>query len=102
MEKTKNINMNFVKPPFMGNAKRYRMHCHFKLEGPNHVLNVYDCNNIKDLNSKDVEIRVSFSIGDDVFVFQPEDNKNHLFDMKLFKQNCKNCQHRNYAGRGSR
>lgn len=102
MEKTKNMNMNFVNPPFMGPAKRYRMHCHFELVGPKQVLNVYDCDNIKYLNSKDVEIRVSFGVGNNVFVFQPEDNKNHLFDMKLFKQNCKNCQHRNYAGHGCR
>lgn len=102
MEKTRNINMNFVKPPFMGPARRYRMHCHFKLEGPNQVLNVYDCNNIKELNNRNIDIRVMFSIGNDVFVFQPEDNNNHLFDMALFGQNCKNCQYRNYARRGSR
>lgn len=91
----KNVFMNFVNPNAVDGEKPYRVHCTFVLRGNAPcVIDVYKCAIVKQIQTQNVDNRIVHCANNDIFVFQNENDENRLFDTKLFKKMCKNCQYK--------
>lgn len=95
----KHIAMNFSNPNTLDGEKPYRAHCDFTLRD-DAVIDVYKCPVVAELQTNNVDIRVVFHVGDEVFVFQnPDSSLKHFYDKTVFGNMCKICPNKHRGGR---
>lgn len=85
--------MNFVNPNAVDGENPYRVDCGVGLYAYA-LLDVYKCPVIKEMQNKNISNRVVHHTGNEIFVFQVDDNVKQVFDKMALKQMCKNCQYK--------
>lgn len=85
--------MNFVNPNAVDGENPYRVDCGVGLYAYA-LLDVYKCPVIKEMQNKNISNRVVHHAGNEIFVFQVDDNIKPVFDKMALKQMCKNCQYK--------
>lgn len=85
--------MNFVNPNAVDGESFYRVDCGVRLY-TGVRLDVYNCPIIKEIQNKNISNRVVHHAGNEIFVFQVDDNIKPVFDKTALKQMCKNCQYK--------